>query len=58
MTDALAFALADPEVKKRYAELGIVQPPNSDPQTMANVWEADKAVLQPLVRNLGIKLDA
>ena len=58
LTDALAFALADPEVKKRYADLGVVQPPNSDPQTMAKVWEADKAELQPLIRNLGIKLDA
>src|SRR5437899_10398731 len=58
LSDALAYALAEPEVKKRYTELGLDLPPKSDPQTFAKLWEADKAIWQPLIRNLGIKLDA
>ena len=58
LSESLSYAVADPEVKKRYAELGFDAPPASDPQTFTKVWEADKAVWQPLIRNLGIKLDA
>jgi tripartite-type tricarboxylate transporter receptor subunit TctC len=56
LSDALTFALADPKVRARYAELGL-DLPQSDPQTFAKRWQEDKAIWQPLIRNLGIKLD-
>jgi tripartite-type tricarboxylate transporter receptor subunit TctC len=56
LSDALAFALADPKVKTRYAEMGL-DLLESDPQTFAKRWQEDKATWQPLIRKLGIKLD-
>lgn len=55
LSDALAFALKDDAVKARYAELGLGMPA-SDPKTFADRWQADKAVLQPLIKDLGISL--
>jgi tripartite-type tricarboxylate transporter receptor subunit TctC len=57
LSDALGHALTDPEVKARYADLGL-DLPQSDPQSFAKQWAADKALWQPLIRNLGIKLNA
>jgi tripartite-type tricarboxylate transporter receptor subunit TctC len=54
--DALAYALADPQVKARYTEMGL-DLPQSDPQTFAKRLQEDQAIWQPLIRNLGIKLD-
>ena len=56
LTEALAFALQDSSVKKRYEELGLGIPASSDPQAFSKRWQDDKAVLQPLIRELGIKL--
>jgi len=56
LSQALGKALQDPLVKTRYAELGLDMPP-SDPQSMAQRWEGDKATWQPLIRSLNIKLD-
>ncbi|MCS6922127.1 MAG: tripartite tricarboxylate transporter substrate binding protein [Elioraea sp.] len=57
LTDALAHGLADPHVRTRYAEMGIDLPRRSDPQTFATVWQEDRAIWQPLIRDLGIRLD-
>ena len=57
LTDALSHALADPHVRSRYAEMGLDLPSSSDPQTMAKVWQDDVAIWQPLIRELGIRLD-
>jgi tripartite-type tricarboxylate transporter receptor subunit TctC len=54
-SDGLAFAMADPTVKKRYEDLGLDMPP-CDPQTFADRWQADRAVWQPLIRSLNIKI--
>lgn len=56
LTDALAHGLADPHVRTRFAELGL-DLPRSDPQTSAKVWQEDLAIWQPLIRDLGIRLD-
>ncbi|TIQ18314.1 MAG: tripartite tricarboxylate transporter substrate binding protein [Mesorhizobium sp.] len=56
LTEALAFALQDNAVKKRYDELGLGIPASSDPQAFSKRWQDDKAILQPLIRELGIKL--
>ncbi|KQS59431.1 ABC transporter substrate-binding protein [Rhizobium sp. Leaf371] len=55
LSDALGFALKDENVKARYAELGLGMPA-SDPQSFMKRWHDDKAVLQPLIRDLGISL--
>lgn len=55
LSGALAFALQDESVKARYAELGLGSPA-SDPQTFLKRWHDDKAILQPLIRDLGISL--
>jgi len=52
----LGEALAEPAVRARYEELGL-DVPASDPATFARRWQADKAIWQPLIRSLGIKLD-
>jgi tripartite-type tricarboxylate transporter receptor subunit TctC len=57
LTDALAHGLTDPQVRTRYADLGLDLPRRSDPQTFASVWQEDRAIWQPLVRDLGIRLD-
>jgi tripartite-type tricarboxylate transporter receptor subunit TctC len=54
-SEGLAFAMADPAVKKRYEELGLDIPP-SDPQTFAERWQADKALWQPLIQSLNIRI--
>lgn len=55
LSEALAFALKDENVKARYSELGLGMPA-SDPQSFMTRWQDDKAVLQPLIRDLGISL--
>lgn len=55
LNEALAFALQDETVRSRYEDLGLGMPA-SDPQTFAKRWHDDKAILQPLIRNLGISL--
>jgi tripartite-type tricarboxylate transporter receptor subunit TctC len=55
LSGALAFALQDESVKARYAELGLGSPA-SDPQSFLKRWHDDKAILQPLIRDLGISL--
>ena len=55
LSDALAKALEDPAVKSRYAQLGLGMPP-SDPQSFQKRWQEDKAVWQPLIRDLGVTL--
>jgi len=55
LSDALAFALQNDGVKARYAELGLGMPA-SDPQSFMKRWHDDKAILQPLIRELGISL--
>jgi tripartite-type tricarboxylate transporter receptor subunit TctC len=57
LTDALAHALAEPQVRSRYAGLGLDLPRGTDPQTFSSVWREDVAIWQPLIRDLGIKLD-
>ncbi len=56
LSDALTFALSEPAVKTRYGEMGLNMP-KSDPQTFAKIWKDDIDIWQPLIRNLGIKLD-
>ncbi len=56
LADALTYALTDPKVKARYADLGL-DLPQSGPEAFAKQWQADKAIWQPLIRDLGIKLD-
>jgi tripartite-type tricarboxylate transporter receptor subunit TctC len=56
LSEGLAHALSEPNVKARYAELGL-DLPRSDPETFAKRWQADKAIWQPLIRSLEIKLD-
>lgn len=56
LTEALAFALKDDAVKKRYGELGLGIPASSDPEAFGKRWQEDKAILQPLIKELGIKL--
>ncbi|KQQ86249.1 tripartite tricarboxylate transporter substrate binding protein [Aureimonas sp. Leaf324] len=55
LSDGLATALTDPLVKTRYAELGLDMPA-SDPETFRRRWDEDKALWQPLIRSLDIKL--
>ncbi len=43
-------------MKTRYGEMGLDMP-KSDPQTFAKIWQDDVGIWQPLIRNLGIKLD-
>ncbi len=57
LTEALAFALKDDAVKKRYGDLGLGIPASSDPLAFSKRWQDDKAIFQPLIRDLGIKLD-
>jgi tripartite-type tricarboxylate transporter receptor subunit TctC len=57
LTDALTRALAEPQVKSRYAEMGLDLPKGSDPRTFTSVWQEDAAIWQPLIRDLGIRLD-
>jgi tripartite-type tricarboxylate transporter receptor subunit TctC len=52
---ALASALEDPTVKARYEQLGLGMP-KSDPQAFEKRWHDDKAVWQPLIKELGISL--
>jgi tripartite-type tricarboxylate transporter receptor subunit TctC len=52
----LTEALAVPSVRTRYAEMGLETPP-SDPATFARWWATEKAIWQPLIRDLGIALD-
>lgn len=53
----LTGALAAPAVRARYASLGVDAPTAADPTTFARRWEEDKAVLQPAIRSLGVRLD-
>ncbi|MBD9638866.1 tripartite tricarboxylate transporter substrate binding protein [Ensifer sp. ENS07] len=55
LSDALTIALQDPSVKSRYEQLGLGMPP-SDPASFEKRWHDDKAVWQPLIRDLGITL--
>lgn len=57
LNDAVAQALADETVKARYAELGIGMPSVTGPEAFWTRWQEDKAVTQPLIRDLGIRLD-
>lgn len=54
-SDALALALKDPAVIARYDQLGLGMPA-SDPESFQKRWHDDKAVWQPLIRDLGISL--
>ncbi|MGP4670282.1 Bug family tripartite tricarboxylate transporter substrate binding protein [Agrobacterium pusense] len=54
-SDALALALEDTPVKARYEQLGLGMP-KSDPQSFQQRWQDDKAVWQPLIKDLGISL--
>ena len=56
LSDALKHALAQPNVKVRYTEQGF-DLPQGDAQTFTKVWQEDKAIWQPLIKSLGIKLD-
>jgi tripartite-type tricarboxylate transporter receptor subunit TctC len=56
-SDALAHSLADPQVRSRYASMGLDIPAGTDPQTFAAVWQEDLAIWRPLIRDLGIRLD-
>ncbi|WP_061934713.1 tripartite tricarboxylate transporter substrate binding protein [Aureimonas sp. AU22] len=56
LSKGLATALTDPLVKTRYAELGLDMPA-SDPETFRRRWDDDKALWQPLIKSLDIKLD-
>lgn len=56
LSEALAHALSEPQVKTRYAELGL-DLPRSDPETFAKRWQEDRGIWQPLIRSLDIKLD-
>ncbi|WP_027547836.1 tripartite tricarboxylate transporter substrate binding protein [Bradyrhizobium sp. WSM2254] len=55
LADGLARAMSDPQVKKRYEDLGLDMPA-SDTETFAKRWQEDKAIWQPLIRSLDIKL--
>ncbi len=55
LNDALSVALKDPAVKERYEQLGLGMPA-SDPASFQKRWQDDKAVWQPLIKDLGIKL--
>jgi tripartite-type tricarboxylate transporter receptor subunit TctC len=57
LNDAVVQALADATVQARYADLGIGMPTETGPEAFTARWQADKAVTQPLIRDLGIKLD-
>lgn len=57
LSAAIAAALQDETVKTRYAELGIGVPSELGPEAFWTRWQADKAVTQPLIQELGIKLD-
>jgi tripartite-type tricarboxylate transporter receptor subunit TctC len=52
----LTAALAEPAVRSRYEGLGLEIPP-SDPHSFTEQWQADKAFWQPLIRDLGIRMD-
>jgi tripartite-type tricarboxylate transporter receptor subunit TctC len=56
-TEALAYALAAPQVRSRYVDMGLDLPRASDPQTFTSVWQEDAAIWRPLIRDLGIRLD-
>lgn len=56
LSEALQFALAQPNVKARYKDLGL-DLPQGDPQTFAKLWQEEKAIWQPLIKSLGVKLD-
>ena len=56
LSSELTQVLAEPSVRARYAELGLDVPP-SDPASFAQRWQSDKAIWQPLIRSLDIKLD-
>ena len=56
LSDALRFALSQPNVKARYVELGLDMP-QGDPQSFAKLWQEEKAIWQPLIKSLGVKLD-
>jgi tripartite-type tricarboxylate transporter receptor subunit TctC len=56
LSSALAAALEEPQVKVRYAEMGLDTPP-SDSATFAKRWKDEQEIWHPLIRSLGIKLD-
>ena len=56
LSNELTQVLAEPSVRARYAELGLDVPP-SDPASFTQRWQSDKAIWQPLIRSLDIKLD-
>lgn len=56
LNEALAYALAQPQVKTRYADLGL-DLPASDTATFIRQWKEDQEIWHPLIRSLGIKLD-
>lgn len=57
LSAAIAAALQDETVRARYTDLGIGIPPETGPDAFWVRWQADKAVIQPLIQELGIKLD-
>ena len=57
LSDAIAMALQDETVKNRYASMGIGTPSTTGPEAFRKRWQHDKAIIQPLIRDLGIKLD-
>ncbi|HEY5797963.1 MAG TPA: tripartite tricarboxylate transporter substrate binding protein [Bosea sp. (in: a-proteobacteria)] len=56
LSEALAYALAQPQVKTRYADLGLDMPA-SDTANFVRQWKEDQQIWHPLIRSLGIKLD-